>query len=206
MASTLNGPLGVGVNKPVIDKGTSARIATPTPAASGSEPPTQNKAALQSGNNRLDEIRRLVQTNNLSTLDENVIICQIYMESRFDARAGAGHNAKGLMQVQLNAVQQVYKYRKQKEIEHTPSDKMTAELFSEAKKFHKSAKMMDEATNIQIGTEYMQYWLDNTDTVDEAYKKYRGKSNGVYYRKIKAAADKLSKNPQSMQILLDMVQ
>lgn len=50
----------------------------------------------------------------------------------------------------------------------------------------------------------MQYWLDTTSTVEEAYKKYRGRANGIYYHKIKAAADKLSLSPQSMQILLDM--
>ena len=56
---------------------------------------------------RLKEIRKLVETNNKSSIDTNTIICQIYMESRFDANAGAGHNARGLMQMQMQAVQQV---------------------------------------------------------------------------------------------------
>jgi hypothetical protein len=34
---------------------------------------------------RLREIRQLVRANNQSTLDENLVICQIYMESRFDS-------------------------------------------------------------------------------------------------------------------------
>lgn len=154
---------------------------------------------------RLRQIRQLVKENNLSTLDENVIICQIYMESRFDAKAGVSHDAKGLMQMQKNAVRQVYKYRKQKKLGHMPSDKVTAEVFKEADKFHDSPSIFDEATNIQLGTEYMQYWLDTTKTPEEAYKKYRGKADGVYYKKIKATADKLSKDPDSMQILIDMV-
>ena len=80
---------------------------------------------------RLKEIRTLVQDNNRSTLDENLVICQIYMESRFDASAGASHNAKGLMQMQKQAVQQIYKYRKQKEVGHMPSDSQTRQAFSE---------------------------------------------------------------------------
>jgi len=36
---------------------------------------------------RLRQIRRLVRENNRSSLDENLVICQIYMESRFDANA-----------------------------------------------------------------------------------------------------------------------
>jgi Transglycosylase SLT domain len=156
---------------------------------------------------RLREIRQLVKDNNKSTLDENVIICQIYMESRFDANTGANHDAKGLMQMQKNAVRQVYKYRKQKELGgHMPSDKMVEEIFKKADKFHASPSIFDQVTNIQLGTEYMQYCLDtNNKNIEEAYKKYRGNTNGVYYNKIKAAADKLSKNPESMQILYDMV-
>lgn len=49
---------------------------------------------------RLRQIRQLVRANNRSTLDENLVICQIYMESRFDARANpSGGSAKGLMQL-----------------------------------------------------------------------------------------------------------
>jgi soluble lytic murein transglycosylase-like protein len=154
---------------------------------------------------RLREIRQLVKANNQSSLPEDVVICQIYMESRFKAKAGEGHDAKGLMQLQKNAVRQVFKYRKQKELKHMPSDKDTAAAFKEADKLHASADIFDEATNIKLGTEYMQYWLDVTDTVEAAYKRYRGVNNGVYYKKIKAAADKLAKDPENMQILLDLI-
>lgn len=37
------------------------------------------------------------------------------------------------------------------------------------------------------------------------YKDYRGVRNGIYYNKIKAAAEKLEANPDSMQVLRDMV-
>ena len=154
---------------------------------------------------RLREIRKLVQSNNQSKLDDNVIICQIYMESRFDANAGAGHDAKGLMQMQLNAVKQVYKYRKQKELGHMPSDKQTKAAFDEGAKFHASASILDEAQNIQLGTEYMQYWLDTSSSTEEAYKRYRGVANGIYYKKISACAEKLKAAPESMQLLRDMV-
>ena len=203
MASRLPGPLGVGANKPVIDKGTLALTNSPLPGPVGTKPPNPKKVEPEIV--RLREIRQLVKDNNQSTLDENVIICQIYMESRFDANAGTNHDAKGLMQMQKNAVRQVYKYRKQKELGHMSSDKVTAEVFKEADKFHASPSIFDQSTNIQLGTEYMQYWLDNTKTTEEAYKKYRGKTDGIYFKKIKTAADNLSKDPESMQILFDMV-
>ena len=41
-------------------------------------------------------------------MGEDYIICQIYKESRFKQFAGKNkHNAKGLMQMQRNAVRQV---------------------------------------------------------------------------------------------------
>ncbi|WP_229261177.1 PAAR domain-containing protein [Duganella levis] len=46
---------------------------------------------------------------------------------------------------------------------------------------------------------------DPQQAIDEAYKDYRGVRNGIYYRKIKAAADKLVDKPDSMQILRNMV-
>ncbi|MHC8344076.1 lysozyme family protein [Pseudomonas sp. RT6P73] len=152
---------------------------------------------------RLKEIRALVEVNNKSTIDTNTVICQIYMESRFDAKAGAGHNARGLLQMQLEGVQQVYKYRKKKELGHMPSDPLTKQAFADGEAFYKSGALFDEAKNIQIGTEYMQYWIDISSSIEEAYKKYRGLSNGVYYKKISACATKLAAKPDSMQVLRD---
>jgi soluble lytic murein transglycosylase-like protein len=154
---------------------------------------------------RLKEIRTLVEANNRSTIDTDTIICQIYMESRFDARAGATQDARGLMQVQLAGVKQVFKYRKKKELGHMPSDKQTKDAFDEGQKFYAAGKLFDEATNIQIGTEYMQYWIDISPSIEEAYKKYRGLSNGVYYKKISQCAKKLAANPNSMQTLRDEI-
>lgn len=154
---------------------------------------------------RLGAIRKLVVENNRSELGADLIICQIYMESRFDARAGAGKNARGLMQMQKQAVQQVFKYRKQKELGHMPSDKQTKTAFADAAEFHNSDKIFDEATNIQLGTEYMQYWLDTSSSVADAYKRYRGLTNGIYYIKISACAAKLKVSPDSMALLREMV-
>jgi soluble lytic murein transglycosylase-like protein len=154
----------------------------------------------------LDEIRKVVVTNNRSTLSNDLIICQIYMESRFDPKAGAAHSARGLMQMQLNAVKQVFKYRKQKLLGRMTSDKETTTAFTKGAAMYKSPSIFDPAINVLLGTEYMQYWLDvsNGDVV-AAYKSYRGLDNGVYYRKISASAIKLAANPTSMQPLLDMV-
>jgi soluble lytic murein transglycosylase-like protein len=155
---------------------------------------------------RLREVRRLVRANNRSTLDENLVICQIYMESRFDSNAApGGSTAKGLMQMTKGAVQQVYKYRAQRALGHMPSDAQTHLVFAEAATVHASPQLIDDATNIQLGTEYMQYWIDKAHSVDGAYKLYRGLSNGIYYQKIKACADMLRADPDSMQLLRDMV-
>jgi hypothetical protein len=71
--------------------------------------------------------------------------------------------------------------------------------------------MVDEATNIQWGTRYLQLLIDRQrkkgadDPIDEAYKDYRGIRNGIYYRKIKAGAEALRQQPESMAVLRDMV-
>jgi hypothetical protein len=43
------------------------------------------------------------------------------------------------------------------------------------------------------------------DPIVEAYKDYRGVRNGKYFAKIKAAAEKLAKAPDDMEILREMV-
>lgn len=155
---------------------------------------------------RLREIRALVIANNRSVLSTDLVICQIWMESRFDARAGMDtHDAKGLMQVQEDGVKQVFKYRKQKQLGHMPSDKIKNAAFDEAAEIYDSGKLLDEATNIQIGTEYLQYWIDTRGSVVDGYKGYRGNPNGVYYRKISACADALATNPDSMQALREKI-
>lgn len=155
---------------------------------------------------RLRGIRQLVQANNKSTLDDNLVICQIYMESRFDSNASPdGSTAKGLMQMTKGAVQQIYKYRAQKALGHMPGDAQTHQLFAEAAAVHASSQLTDDAINIGLGTEYMQYWIDKANSVDGAYKLYRGLSNGIYYHKIKGCADRLRADPDSMQSLRDMV-
>lgn len=164
---------------------------------------TTTKDANESA--RLIEIRTLVEANNRSKLGTDLIICQIYMESRFDAHAGAGHDARGLMQMQRQGVQQVFKYRKQKELGHMPSDAQTQAAFAEGAALHDSNAIFDEATNIGLGTEYMQYWLDTSPSIAAAYARYRGVSNGIYYKKISECAERLHADPTSMQLLREMV-
>ncbi|WP_322047408.1 transglycosylase SLT domain-containing protein [Paraburkholderia sp. J67] len=155
---------------------------------------------------RLREIREIVKANNHSTLSDDLIVCQVYMESRFDAQAStSGSTAKGLMQMTATATKQVYKERLKKDLGHTPSDKQSQEAFHDAAAFHSTPQIFDEATNIQLGTEYMQYWVEKNSTVEDAYKGYRGLSNGIYYQKINACATKLKDDPDSMQPLRDMV-
>jgi hypothetical protein len=109
------------------------------------------------------------------------------------------------MQMQPDGVKQVYKYRIQKQVGHMPGNSQTDSAFAAGLAMYNSPHIFEQATNIQLGTEYMQYWVDQTATIDAAYKRYRGKSNGIYYRKIKACADKLKDDPDNMQLLRDMV-
>lgn len=159
---------------------------------------------------RLKEIRALVKANNLSTVDDDVIICQIYMESRFDSNPTTdGSTAKGLMQLLKAPIRELYRLQNLKLPRHGRPD--DAAVFKEADKFHDSDKLLDEATNIQTGTRYLQLLIDREtakavdDPIAEAYKDYRGLRNGVYYRKIKAGAAELAKQPDSMDVLRNMV-
>lgn len=159
---------------------------------------------------RLKEIRALVKANNRSSVDDNVIICQIYMESRFvrDPKT-EGSSAKGLMQLLRAPIRELYRLQNLKRPRHDRLDE--GAVFKDADKFHDSEKLLDEATNIQTGTEYLQLLIDREtakgvdDPVAEAYKDYRGLRNGIYYRKIKAGADELAKQPDSMDALRSMV-
>lgn len=87
----------------------------------------------------------------------------------------------------------------------------TDSLYTEADHSHDSAQFVEDATNVQTGTEYLALLVRNaqgtaaTDAVAAAYIKYRGVSNGIYYRKIKACADRLKDDPENMQLLRDMV-
>lgn len=49
-----------------------------------------------------------------------------------------------------------------------PSDAQTHQLFAEAAAAHASSQLTDNATNIGLGTVYMQYWLDKAHSVDGA--------------------------------------
>jgi soluble lytic murein transglycosylase-like protein len=159
---------------------------------------------------RLREIRTLVEANNKSGLDKNLIVCQIYMESRFDSNASAiGSSARGLMQLLKAPVRELYRI-KNNELPHTARQPEST-LYAQADHFHNSPQFIDEATNISTGTEYLGLLVKNAtnngepDPVAKAYIKYRGITNGIYYRKIKSCADRLKADPENMQILRDMV-
>jgi len=176
-------------------------VAKLTPVADTKPEPVRVDEAV-----RLREIRTLVEANNRSVLSTDLIICQIWMESRFDAKAGVDqHDAKGLMQMQRDGVKQVFKYRKQKELGRMPSDKVKDAAFAEGAAVYDSGAILDEATNIQIGTEYLQYWIDTRGSIPDGYKGYRGNSNGEYYRKISACAEALAATPNSMQALREKI-
>jgi hypothetical protein len=173
------------------------------PAPLGLVKGSKNPAPKPDELKRLGEIRMLVEANNQSKLSTSMIICQIYKESAFDKNAGVGkHAALGLMQIQRPAAMQVYKYRLQKKTGKMPSDKDTQKAFAEARAFYDAGDILDEATNIRIGTEYMQYWLDSTATERDAYVKYRGDGGKEpYYERISECARLLDAAPNDVTIL-----
>jgi hypothetical protein len=158
---------------------------------------------------RLREIHRLVHENNRSCLPDAVIVCQIYMESRFDACAQpAGSSARGLMQVLKVANRELFRLDNLCK----PSAERCTEpaLYAAADAFHESPAFIDEATNIRTGTRYLQVLIDRArrehrpDPVAEAYMDYRGVRNGIYYRKIRAAAERLARDPDDIGALRAM--
>jgi len=158
---------------------------------------------------RLREIRQLVHANNRSCLPDELIVCQIYMESRFDKCAQpAGSSARGLMQLLKVANRELFRLDNLCK----PSSQRCAEaaLYAAADAFHESSAFIDEATNIQMGTRYLQVLIDRArrshcaDPIAEAYMDYRGVRNGVYYRKIRAAADRLGRDPDDIGALQAM--
>jgi len=153
---------------------------------------------------RVREIRELVAANNRSCLPHELIVCQIYMESRFDACAQpAGSSARGLMQLLKVANRELFRLDNLKKplAERCPED----ELYARADAFHDSPAFIIEATNIECGTRYLQLLIDRAraarcpDPVAEAYKDYRGVRNGIYYKKIRAAADRLKRDPDGVE-------
>jgi hypothetical protein len=153
---------------------------------------------------RLREIRRLVHANNRSQLPDELIVAQIYMESRFDACAQApGSSARGLMQLLKVANRELFRIDN---LAAPPSRRQSeAALYARADAFHDSPAFIDDAVNIQSGTRYLQLLVDRArragspDPVAEAFKDYRGVRNGIYYQKIRAAAERLKRQPDSME-------
>ena len=159
---------------------------------------------------RLRAIRRLVEANNQSCLSTEMIVCQIYMESRFDGCAQAeGSSARGLMQLLKVANRELFRLDNLRQPLHLRRPE--AALYREADSFHDSPAFIDEATNIRTGTRYLQSLIDrakregSADPIAEAYKDYRGVRNGIYYQKIRAAAERLKRDPASLAALRLMV-
>jgi hypothetical protein len=155
---------------------------------------------------RLRAIRKLVEANNQSCLGTETIVCQIYMESRFDRCAEAeGSSARGLMQLLRVANRELFRLENLRKPLHARQPETA--LYRAADDFHDSAAFIDEATNIRAGTRYLQALIDKArregaaDPIAEAYRDYRGLRNGIYYRKIRMAADRLKRDPDDVGVL-----
>jgi hypothetical protein len=158
---------------------------------------------------RLRAIRKLVEANNQSCLSTETIVCQIYMESRFDRCAQAeGSSARGLMQLLKVANRELCRLDNLRKPLHARQSETA--LYRAADDFHDSAAFIDEATNIRTGTRYLQTLIDKArregaaDPIAEAYKDYRGVRNGIYYQKIRAAAERLKRDPDDVAVLREL--
>jgi hypothetical protein len=176
----------------------------------GSAPPKGAPLPEEAQLARLRAICRLVEENNQSCLSTEMIVCQIYMESRFDGCAQAeGSSARGLMQLLKVANRELFRLDNLRQPLHLRRPE--AALYREADIFHDSPAFIDEATNIRTGTRYLQSLIDkarregSADPIAEAYKDYRGVRNGIYYQKIRAAAERLQRDPDSLAVLRLMV-
>jgi hypothetical protein len=181
-----------------------------TKVEQGSAPAKGALPAQEEQRARLRAIRKLVEENNQSCLGTETIVCQIYMESRFDRCAQAeGSSARGLMQLLKVANRELFRLDNLRKPLHTRQSE--AALYRSADAFHDSAAFIDEATNIRTGTRYLQALIDkarregSADPIAEAYKDYRGVRNGIYYQKILAAADRLKRDPDGVEALLELV-
>jgi hypothetical protein len=172
----------------------------------GSAPGTGILPSREEQRTRLRAIRKLVEQNNQSCLPTEMIVCQIYMESRFDRCAQAeGSSARGLMQLLKVANRELFRLDNLRKPLHARQSE--AALYRAADDFHESPAFIDEATNIRTGTRYLQALIDkakregSADPIAEAYKDYRGIRNGLYYQKIRAAAQKLARDPDAVEAL-----
>lgn len=216
-----NGALGSDTNCPEIDLGTSVLYCSRAPVTLGLAQSicgetdavmVRQKLELL----RLNEIRCLVRNNNKSKQSISMIICQIYKESKFDqyagtakSQSGKAHAAKGLMQLQLGAIKQILQNELETRLGHKVQADKPQEMqdFVESKKkaeiFYRSDDIVDQAINIQYGTKYLQYLLDNNSDEKTAYEKYRGpqEPGEDYYGKIKSCANLLDKEPDNVKNL-----
>lgn len=150
---------------------------------------------------RLREIRALVRTNNRSKMNDDMVICQIWVESSFDAKTN-NDGAKGLMQLRRPAVQQVLINRQRAVAGHALSDIKSNVAKQQGSIAFESESIFDEATNIQMGTEYLQYQIDRTGSEMEGYIAYRGMRT-QYFDVINNCADNLSRDADNVQVLHD---
>lgn len=186
-----------------------AAVTTPVTATSSAPAPAPARSACPDLRTRLREIRQLVAANNRSGLAHELIVCQIYMESRFDPCAQPeGSSARGLMQLLKVATRELFRLDNlgKPPAERCPEDA----LYARADAFHDSPAFIDEATNIQFGTRYLRLLVERAqaarcaDPVAEAYQDYRGVRNGIYYQKIRGAAEKLALHPDRLEALLGL--
>jgi hypothetical protein len=215
-----NGPLGNETNCSAIDEGTLALYCSNAPVTVGLIQSICGDTNSVSRNEKMDllrlqQIRCLVASNNKSKMSSSMVICQIYKESKFDQYAGTAkakygkvHAAKGLMQLQLGAISQVL----QNDLESSLGHKVRADKPDEMKAFNDSKKnakqlydvdIVDEATNIRYGTQYLQYLIDKAGSEKAGYELYRGpqEPGEDYYGRIKSCASLLDKDPNNVKIL-----
>jgi soluble lytic murein transglycosylase-like protein len=119
-----------------------------------------------------DEVKKLVDANNMSDQSTELVTSLIWKESGFDPGAkNPSSSATGLMQATQAAVQDVNA--------NTPKGT-----------HYEHSDLTDAAKNIQVGTYYLKILVKRWGTIDEALRRY---GTGAGYETNILAAEKCLK-------------
>jgi len=169
--------------------------------AKGLSPTATEQQCVNDSTDRAKEIEKLIAENNRSSVDNNVVVCQVLKESTFNAKAKSKSGAKGLMQLTTSATKQVFANRAVAANNGKPiSDKAKAKEFEKGVDAQNSSTIYDEPTNTQYGTEFLDYTTKrNNGDVRKGLEDYNGESTKAQYAdKILKCAERLNKCPGSM--------
>ena len=169
--------------------GTAVATTSTTPAATATPPAPKYPAPVRGNANHkralpYNDVAGIVANNNLSGYPNEIVLAQIYKESRFDPlvqNAGRLQTATGLMQMNKGAVNAV-------NLHYGTS--------------YTLASMTDPVQNVQAGTLYLKLRGRGSSDPAVALDRYYGRGSVYHLAIVKAAAAlKRPGHQSSMQVL-----